>query len=132
MSLKRVYTVTGLVIAVIALVIILFTSWYTVDESDQAVILTFGKAEETVTDPGLHFKLPWPVQSVEKLARETLKLEFGIKEDGKSTSETKMITGDENIVLADLVVQWRITDPKNTYSIQKIQRVFYIMLHQHH
>src|SRR6185312_258785 len=112
MSLKRVYTVTGLVVAVIALVIILLTSWFTVDESDQAVILTFGKAEETVTDPGLHFKLPWPIQNVEKLARETLKLEFVFKENGGNANETRMITGDENIVLADLVVQWRITDPK--------------------
>nr|WP_249316849.1 FtsH protease activity modulator HflK [Bacillus sp. FJAT-50079] len=112
MSLKRVYTVTALVVAALVLVLILLTSWYTVDESDQAVILTFGKAEETVTDPGLHFKLPWPIQNVEKLARETLKLEFGFKDGEGNTSETKMITGDENIVLADLVVQWRITDPK--------------------
>src|SRR5690606_29044390 len=100
MSLKRVYTVTGLAITIIALVIILFTSWYTLDESDQAVILTFGKAEETVTDPGLRFKLPWPIQSVEKLARETLKLEFGFDENDDGNNETKMITGDENIVLA--------------------------------
>ncbi|MEK3890422.1 FtsH protease activity modulator HflK [Bacillus sp. FSL K6-3431] len=112
MSLKRVYTVTGLIVTIIALVIILFTSWYTLDESDQAVILTFGEAEETVTDPGLRFKLPWPIQRVEKLARETLKLEFGFEESDGSKSETKMITGDENIVLADLVVQWKITDPQ--------------------
>lgn len=115
MSLKRVYAAAGILIAGILLVVSLFTSWYTLDESDQAVILTFGKAGETVTDPGLHFKLPWPVQRVEKLARETKSLQFGFKEsDGKKelSDETKMITGDENIVLADLVVQWKITDPK--------------------
>ncbi len=107
--------ITGLIIAVILLGVTLASSWYTVDESDQAVILTFGKAEETVTDPGLHFKLPWPIQQVKKLARETQSLSFGFKDAaGKMNeiNETKMITGDENIVLADLIVQWRITEPE--------------------
>src|SRR5690606_6611016 len=66
MSLKRIYTVTGLVISVIILAIVAFTTWYTVDESDQAVIMTFGKAEQTVSEPGLHFKLPWPIQEVDR------------------------------------------------------------------
>jgi len=126
MSLKRVYTVTGLVIAVIVLSIVVFTSWYTVDESDQAVIMTFGKANETITEPGLHFKLPWPIQNVKKLARETLKLDFGFKDSNGKSSETKMITGDENIVLADLVVQWKITDPKKyLFNSEKPQEILY-------
>lgn len=109
------YTVIGLVILIIILGNTAVTSWYTVDESEQAVILTFGKAEETVSEPGLHFKLPWPIQMVEKLSKETFSLQFGHKNrgDGQSSlpDDTKMITGDENIVLADLVVQWRITNP---------------------
>lgn len=129
MSLKRIYAFGGLVVAGILLLFVLFTSWYTLDESDQAVILTFGKAEETVTDSGLHFKLPWPIQRVEKLARETKSLKFGYKEtDGKKelSDETKMITGDENIVLADLVVQWKITDPKKyLFHAQDPEEVLY-------
>ncbi|MCR2821909.1 FtsH protease activity modulator HflK [Lederbergia panacisoli] len=126
MSLKRVYTVTGLIIAIIVLSVVVFTSWYTVDESDQAVIMTFGKADETITEPGLHFKLPWPIQNVEKLARETLKLDFGYKEENGKMNETKMITGDENIVLADLVVQWKITDPKKyLFNSEKPQEILY-------
>ena len=116
MSLKRIYSVIGMAVAGIVLTVSLFTSWYTLGESDQAVILTFGKAEDTVTEPGLHFKLPWPIQNVEKLARETMSLEFGYKEENgkkeKFSDETKMITGDENIVLTDLVVQWKIADPE--------------------
>lgn len=114
-SLKRTYTIIGLVALIIILGNVGATTWYTVDESEQAVILTFGKAEETTTEPGLHFKLPWPIQSVEKLSRETFSLQFGYNgkydEDSGLPDETKMITGDENIVLADLVVQWRITNP---------------------
>lgn len=114
-SLKRIYTIIGLVIAIALLSLVAFTTWYTVDESEQAVLLTFGKVEEGVEEPGLNFKLPWPIQSVEKLSKETYSLQFGFEEkDGEITEfpdETKMITGDENIVLADLVVQWKITDP---------------------
>jgi modulator of FtsH protease HflK len=114
-SLKRIYTTVGLIFLILILGVVALTTWYTVDESEQAVILTFGKVEEGLTEPGLHFKLPWPIQSVEKLSKETFSLQFGYEEkDGQVKefpSETKMITGDENIVLADLVVQWKITNP---------------------
>lgn len=114
-SLKRMYIITAAVFLVIILAITAFTTWYTVDESEQAVILTFGNAQEGTSEPGLHFKLPWPIQKVEKLSKETYSLTFGYKQDGENIEEnpeeTKMITGDENIVLADLVVQWKITEP---------------------
>lgn len=114
-NMKRIYTIAGISLLVIILGIIGLTTWYTVDESEQAVILTFGDASEPITEPGLKFKLPWPIQTVEKLSKTTFSLQFGYEEkDGKIVEfadETKMITGDENIVLADLVVQWKITDP---------------------
>ena len=99
------------------MLVVAFTTWYTVDESEQAIVITFGKADTPVTESGLHFKLPWPIQNVEKLSKETFSLQFGYKQDpdGKLVAfdkETKMITGDEYIVLADLVVQWKITDPE--------------------
>lgn len=104
-------------IAGVLLVVIAFTSWYTVDESEQAMVVTFGKADTPVTDSGLHFKLPWPIQRAEILSKETFSLQFGFKQDkgGELVSydkETKMITGDEYIVLADLIVQWKIIDPQ--------------------
>lgn len=104
-------------IAALLLLLVGFTTWYTVDESEQAVVITFGQANSTVTESGLHFKLPWPVQHVEVLSKETYSLQFGYKQDkgGELVSydpETKMITGDEYIVLTDLVVQWKITEPQ--------------------
>lgn len=115
-SLKRLYVTSGLVVLILIAGIILFTTWYTVDESEQAVMLTFGKAQEGISEPGLHFKMPWPIQTVETLSKETFSLHFGYKEkNGKVTDEypedTKMITGDENIILADMVVQWKIVEP---------------------
>lgn len=117
MGVKRTLIFVGLGLFAIISLIVVATSWYTVDESEQAVVITFGRADDTITDSGLHFKMPWPVQSVEILSKETYSLQFGYKQNADGTveafdKETKMITGDENIVLTDLVVQWRIIDPK--------------------
>lgn len=130
MTIKRLFTYTGLGFGIIILAIVGFTTWYTVDESDQAVILTLGKVDTAVIEPGLHFKLPWPIQDVEKLSKETFSLQFGYEEkDGELKEfpeDTKMITGDENIVLADLVVQWRITEPsKYLYNSVDPEEILY-------
>lgn len=129
-SLKRIYTIVGLAFLIIILSVVAFSTWYTVDESEQAVILTFGEVKEEITEPGLHFKLPWPIQSVETLSKETFSLKFGYREkDGELKEfpdETKMITGDENIVLANLVVQWKITSPeKFLYNADKPDEILY-------
>ncbi|MDQ0231010.1 FtsH protease activity modulator HflK [Metabacillus malikii] len=115
-SIKRIYAIIGFIFLIVILAIAAFTSWYTVDESEQAVMITLGEVEEGISEPGLHFKYPWPIQKVEVLSKETFSLQFGYKEnkDGEVKDfpkETKMITGDENIVLADMVVQWKITEP---------------------
>ncbi|SFJ13071.1 membrane protease subunit HflK [Halobacillus dabanensis] len=111
MSLSQLYKWIGLVVVGALLIVALITTWYTVDESEQAVVLTFGKAEEGITDPGLHFKMPWPVQEVEKMSKETFSLDFGFNDNGDETDKVTMITGDDMILQADLVVQWKITEP---------------------
>ncbi|MGM0838077.1 MAG: FtsH protease activity modulator HflK [Bacillota bacterium] len=130
MSLKRIYTTVFLVVLAVLLGIVAFSSWYTVDQSEQAVIQTFGKVEEGISEPGLQFKMPWPIQTVEKLSKETFSLQFGYEEKNgevvEFTSDTKMITGDENIVLADMVVMWKITNPgKYLYNSDDPQAVLY-------
>lgn len=118
MSVKRALLLVALTLLAAMGLVTVITSWYTVDESEQAVVITFGKATNTVTESGLHFKMPWPVQQVKVLSKETFSLNFGYKEsDLKALEkepkalETKMITGDEYIVLTNLVVQWKITNP---------------------
>ncbi|MBP3949739.1 FtsH protease activity modulator HflK [Bacillus suaedae] len=115
-------------IAILALFLI--TGWYTVDESEQAALITFGKVEETITEPGLKFKMPWPIQRVVILSRGTYNLQVGYEEEGgevvEFSDEAKMITGDENIIFADLAVQWRITDPeKYLYSTEKPEQILH-------
>lgn len=131
MSVRRILTVIGMIIAGLVLIVIGFTTWYTVDESEQAVVITFGQAGETVTESGLHFKMPWPIQHAETLSKETYSLKFGYKQDESGDlvsydKETKMITGDEYIVLTDLIVQWKITEPKKyLFNAEKPQEILH-------
>lgn len=93
----------------------LLTAMYTVDQTEYAILTTFGQPSTDIIGPGLKFKFPYPIQQVKKVSRETFSLTLGYQDtnDGviSQDNEAKMITGDENIILADLEVQWRITDP---------------------
>ncbi len=128
MSVRQIYVAFFGVIIVSLLVLLATTTWYTVDQSEQAVVHTFGKVTEAVPEPGLHFKMPWPIQYVSIVSKETFSSTFGYDvQNGQTiikTDEAKMLTGDENISLVTLVVQWRIEDvQKYLYSTEDPERV---------
>ncbi len=92
------------------------TSWFRVAEHEEALVLTMGRANRQV-QAGVHGKLPWPLETAVILPiRLTQQMTFGYREkDGKVSlvsDEALMITGDENLVWADLLVEWKITDIK--------------------
>ncbi|HEY8522070.1 MAG TPA: FtsH protease activity modulator HflK [Gammaproteobacteria bacterium] len=78
------------------------TGIYVVDAAEQGIVLRFG-AYRTTTGPGLRWHLPWPIERVEKI-------NVGATE--RFTYSGSMLTRDENIVVIDLVVQYRRTDPR--------------------
>lgn len=91
-------------LAVVALALyIIFGSIFVVSTGEQGVILRFGKYDRTVGD-GLNFKLPPPfekviVADVENIREENI---------GQVTTESLMVTSDENIADVKFVVQWKI------------------------
>ena len=105
-------------IAVVALVVLIgvLTCFYTVDDKQQAVVTTFGKVTD-ITDPGLHFKLPFGIQNVQKVdvnVYQKIELGYTTTADDQyvtKTSESTMITGDYNIVNVDFYVEYKISDP---------------------
>jgi modulator of FtsH protease HflK len=109
------------IVAIILLIVLAWTSGYTVQAESEGVVLRFGKFLKTV-EPGLHFKLPFGVDRVTVLpTRRQLKLEFGFvtpgytnpHQPGKDAREERsMVTGDLNAALVEWVVQYRIEDPK--------------------
>lgn len=110
--------VTAAVILVLAAALVM-TCWYTVDEKQQAVVTTFGRVTN-VTDAGIHFKLPFEIQKVHKVDVNVYqRIELGYRTDKSNSlgydvveSESKMITGDYNIVNVEFFVEYKISDPQ--------------------
>ena len=107
---------TAVVILLAALLLTLAgTCFYTVDDKQQAVVTTFGKVTE-VTDAGVHFKLPFGIQQVQKVdvnVYQKIELGYDQTSNGYTTNrnESAMITGDYNIVNVDFFVEYKISDP---------------------
>ena len=117
MDWKKARTVFLTIFAILFLVIAGSTCFYTVDDKQQAVVSTFGAVTD-VTDAGVHFKLPFGIQQVEKVDVNVYqKIELGYYTDNSvdgytvNTSESTMITGDYNIVNVDFFVEYKISDP---------------------
>jgi membrane protease subunit HflK len=88
---------------------ILFTSFYRVDAQERGVVLRFGKYVAT-TGPGMHLKLPAPIDTVIKPKVEAVStIDIG-SADG--SAENLMLTGDQNIIDIAYTVRWKIKDPE--------------------
>lgn len=109
------------VIVVIALAAM--TSVYTVEPSEEAVILRFGRYIST-QPPGLHFKIPFGIDRAIKVRTKViLQEEFGFRTKGNVgsrsdyssdsfTEESLTLTGDLNVANVEWIVQYQISDPK--------------------
>jgi membrane protease subunit HflK len=86
-----------LALAIVALWIA--SGFYSVDEQERGVVLRFGHHVGT-TEPGLHWHLPWPVESVEIINVTGVR---SVRE------EATMLTKDENIIDLELSVQYRVS-----------------------
>jgi membrane protease subunit HflK len=111
-----------IVIAVVIGLILMFSSFFMVDQKEEAVILNFGKFSRMV-GPGLHFKIPFGVETAYKVPTQMiLKEEFGYRtiqsgtvsqySDRDYSAESIMLTGDLNIIDVEWLIQYQITDAK--------------------
>jgi modulator of FtsH protease HflK len=100
------------ILAVIALGLWLASGVYVVNPGEQGVVRHFGR-EVAKTAPGPNYHLPSPIQSVDVVNVQAIRrIEVGFRTDrGRVPAESLMLTGDENIVDAQLIVQYRVRDP---------------------
>jgi len=122
-------------VVVLIVVILLFTSYYTIKTEEVGVIKRFGRYT-TTTMPGLHFKIPFGVETVTKIkgSRFIFREEFGYRtakagirtqltREVNLLSESLMLTGDLNIATVEWVVQYRIQDPKKyLFNVRNITK----------
>ena len=102
----------GLLLALV-LVVWLGSGFYIVDASQRGVVLLFGRYSET-TEPGLRWRLPWPIGSheiVNLTGVRTIEVGYRGSEKNKVLKEALMLTDDENIVSVQFAVQYLLKDP---------------------
>lgn len=93
------------------------TGVYVVGPDENGVVRRFGEMVR-VASPGLNYHLPWPVEKVDlPKVTEVKRVEIGFRTDPRDPnqyisipSEALMLTGDENILECDLIVQYQIKD----------------------
>ena len=115
-------TSLGLVV-VILLFIWTLSGFYRVGTDEQGVVTRFGEYVRT-TEPGLHYHLPFPIESVFKpKVTKVNRIEVGFRTSQSQFSQTPqtrqtpeealMLTGDENIVDLNFTIFWIINDAKD-------------------
>jgi|TARA_B110000263_G_scaffold245109_1_gene254153 membrane protease subunit HflK len=116
-----------------------YTSVFTVDPEERAVVLRFGKVDRDVGQ-GLHFKLPFFMDQEFKVpVQRQLKLEFGFRTPseesefqgrfpstaGGGLAESLMLTGDLNVANVEWVTQYTIVDPAvYLFKVRNVDRTF--------
>ena len=112
--------IIGIILGILG-IIFLSTLLYQVGTEEVGVITRFGKYLST-TQPGLHMKIPYGVDRVDKVPVERVqKEEFGFRTlsagvrtefvKGRNPEESLMLTGDLNSAIVEWIVQYRISDP---------------------
>lgn len=92
---------TVAVILVIGGLFSLSQSLFTVDETEQAIILQFGDPIATIQEPGLAFKIPF-IQNVITFDKRVL---------SSDAPPQEYLTSDKKRLVVDHVTRWRISDP---------------------
>jgi membrane protease subunit HflK len=119
-----------LTIVIILIIILSYTSFYTIPPGNKGVVLRFGKYSGIVM-PGLHFKIPLGIDTVYKVHTEQVDTEtFGFKslssgiqsryeKNALTERESLMLTGDLNVIDVEWIIQFRRDDPrKYLFNVQ--------------
>ena len=94
---KKILTGIGAILVFLGL-----TSIFIVDETEQVVVLQFGKPVRIITEPGLHIKVPFPIQ--EKNVFDNRLLEY-------DSPPEEILSKDKKSLIVDNYVRWQIVDP---------------------
>ncbi|MFZ9371151.1 MAG: protease modulator HflC [Limnohabitans sp.] len=88
--------------ALVALAL-LSSTLFVVDQRQFGVVYALGQIKEVVTEPGLHMKLPPPLQNVTYIDKRLLTLD--------NADTEPMLTAEKQRMVIDWYVRWRITEP---------------------
>lgn len=113
----------GVIVVVLVLIGLAMTSFFVVDQTEEAVVLRLGRFQK-IAPPGLHFKLPFGIDQNYNIPTQVVQnMTFGyrVERSGVNTQfsnvdypeESIMLSGDLNIVDVEWVIQYRIDNPRD-------------------
>jgi len=92
-----------ILLGLVGIIVLLgLTTVFIVDETEQVVILAFGKPVRNITEPGINMKVPFPLQ--EKIKFDDRLLEY-------DSPPEEILSRDKKTLIVDNYVRWRIVDP---------------------
>jgi membrane protease subunit HflC len=94
----------SIIVGLLLIVILLASTLFVVDQRQFAVVYALGEIKEVVSEPGLKFKLPAPLQNVVFLDRRIQTLD--------SPESRPIFTAEKKSLVIDWLVKWRIVEPK--------------------
>ncbi|MFA7567697.1 MAG: FtsH protease activity modulator HflK [Alkalispirochaeta sp.] len=111
-----------IVLIVLVLIGIATTAFFVVDQTEESVVVRFGRYNRTAA-PGLHFKLPFGIEQSYNVPTQAIQnMQFGFRTNsptrnigmsgGDYPEESLMLTGDLNIVDVEWIIQYRIAEPR--------------------
>jgi membrane protease subunit HflK len=90
----------ALTLAAIALLTYISTGFYTIRWNEMGIVRRFGQQIGNEISPGLHYRLPWPIEAVDRVAVDDIrKLETGA---------FLILTGDENLINANVAAHYQV------------------------
>jgi membrane protease subunit HflC len=100
------------IIVAFLVVLAMSLSLFTVDQTEQAIVIQLGKPFGGINEPGLHMKIPF-VQEVVYFEKRILVYD---------ASPTEILTRDKKNLVVDNYTKWKITDPLRFYTTVKNER----------
>src|SRR5262245_38187786 len=86
-----------------------YLTLFTVDQTQQALVLEFGKPKREIAEPGLHYKIPF-IQNVEYFDKRILDID---------TASQEVIASDQKRLVVDAFARYRITDRSEERRVGK-------------
>lgn len=114
------------VVAIAVVAMYALSGIYVVQPDERGVVKRFGRVVADDLAPGIHYRLPWPIDSVEKpqvTAIKRMSIGYRIVDQVRGiapeSSEVQFLSGDENIIEAQLLIQYVVKDASSyLYAVE--------------
>jgi membrane protease subunit HflK len=88
------------------------SGFYSVGAEERGVVTRFGRVVQDNVPPGMHYHLPWPLESAEALTVTTLRsIDIDLTASALQALQPELTTGDEDLVDVSLQIQYNVSDP---------------------